>query len=32
VTPLSAWPYANQASVRNLGRQVRANSEYVLTP
>jgi hypothetical protein len=32
VTPLSAWPFANQASVRNLGRQVRANSEYVLTP
>ena len=32
VTPISSWPNANQASVRNLGRQVRGNSEYNLTP
>ena len=32
VTPLSSWPNANQTSVRNLGRQVRGNSEYDLTP
>ena len=32
VTPVSSWPYANQASVRNLERQIRANSEYILTP
>ena len=32
VTPVSSWPYANQSSVRNLERQIRANSEYILTP
>ena len=32
VTPLSSWPYANQCSVRNMERQIRANSEYILTP
>ena len=32
VTPVSAWPYANQCSVRNLERQIRANSEYILSP
>jgi hypothetical protein len=32
VTPIDSWPYANQTSVRNMGRQVRANSEYELTP
>ena len=32
VTPVSSWPYANQCSVRNMERQIRANSEYILTP
>ena len=32
VTPVSSWPYANQSSVRNMERQIRANSEYILTP
>lgn len=32
VTAASSWPYASQVSVRNMGRQVRANSEYILTP
>ena len=32
VTPLISWPYANQCSVRNMERQIRANSEYILTP
>ena len=31
VKPESSWPYANQCSVRNLERQIRANSEYILT-
>ena len=32
VTPASSWPNANQVSVRNLGRQIRGNSEYNLSP
>jgi hypothetical protein len=32
VTAASSWPNANQTSVRNLGRQVRGNSEYDLSP
>ena len=32
VTPVTSWPNANQTTVRNMGRQVRANSEFELTP
>lgn len=32
VTAITSWPDANQTSVRNLGRQVRANSEFLLSP
>lgn len=31
-TAAGDWPYASQVSVRNLARQIRANSEYILTP
>ena len=32
VTAITSWPYANQTSVRNLGRQIRAASEFMLSP
>jgi len=32
VTAADSWPYASQTSVRNMGREVRANSEYILGP
>jgi len=32
VTAVTSWPGANSTSVRNLGRQVRLNSEFLLSP
>ena len=32
VTDITAWPGANRTSVRNLGRQVRLNLEFPLSP
>lgn len=32
VTAVDSWPYASQTSVRNMGREVRGNSEYILSP
>ena len=32
VTPITSWPYASQTSVRNLGRQIRGESEFMLSP
>ena len=32
VTEITSWPGASRTSVRNLGRQVRLNSEFLLSP
>ena len=32
VTAVTSWPGANSTSVRNLGRQIRLNSEFLLSP
>ena len=32
VTAVTSWPGASSTSVRNLGRQVRLNSEFTLSP